>query len=92
MELISIKQIKIDEIVKLLIEKGIDINQIDEQGRNALHLALTRDHKEIVLLLIEKGIDINQTNKDGFNALHLACEEGHLEVVQILIEKGIKNN
>ena len=48
------------EVVELLIEKGIDINQTNKDGRNALHLATERGHKEIVQLLIEKGIHLNQ--------------------------------
>jgi ankyrin repeat protein len=80
------------EIVQLLIEKGIDINQTDEDGRNALHWASANGHKEIVQLLIEKGIDINQTDEDGENALHLATSNGHKEIVQLIIEKGIDIN
>ena len=70
------------EVVKLLIEKGIYINQTDSNGWNALHWASEKGHKEIVQILIEKGIDINQTNKDGQNALHLASERNHKGIVQ----------
>ena len=58
------------EIGRLLIEKGIDINQKDWLGVNALHLASKKGHLELVRLLIEKGIDVNQTTKDGCNALN----------------------
>ena len=75
------------EVVKLLIEKGIDINQIDIFRHNALHWA---SNVEVVKLLIEKGIDINQTDKNGWNALHWASKRGHKEIEQILIDKGLK--
>ena len=42
------------EIVRFVIEKGIDINHTEKDGRNALHLASENDHKEMVQLLIEK--------------------------------------
>ena len=35
-------------------EKGIDINQRNKRGKNALHLASWNGHKEVVQLLIEK--------------------------------------
>ena len=80
------------KIQKLLIEKGIDINQKSKDGSNALHLASKKCHKEIVELLIEKGIDINQTDNDGRNALHWASFQGHSEIVKLLIAKGIDIN
>ena len=76
--------------VELLIEKGININQTNENGENALYLASRWGKTEVVKLLIEKGIDINQTDEDGYNALHLASRRGQTEVVKLLIEKGIK--
>ena len=39
--------------IKLLIEKGIDINQSDRNGWNALHIASRQGHKDIVQLLIK---------------------------------------
>ena len=69
----------------MLIRKGINLNQIDQDGRNALHFASRQGHKDIVQILIEKGIDINQTDNFGQNALHLAFENGKIEIIQILI-------
>jgi ankyrin repeat protein len=77
------------DIVNLLLERGIDINQKDEDGRNALHLASWYGHQETVQLLIENRIDIKQTDEFGLNALHLASRYGHSVIVQILIKKGM---
>ena len=78
------------EIVKLLIEKGIDINQINKYGSNALLLASWNGHKDIVQILIAEGIYIFQTNRNGQNALHFASQRGHKEIVKLLIKKGLK--
>lgn len=72
------------DIVKLLIEKGADVNIQDKNGQTALTLALSKgigiiqkrfieneDYLEIARLLIEKGADINAKNKDGFTAAQL---------------------
>ena len=75
-----------------LNRKGIDFNQQDSDGYNALHFASSRGHIEIVQLLLEKGIDINQTTSNRWNALHLALREDHLEIALLLIVKAININ
>ena len=77
------------EIVNLLLEKGIDINQTDEYGKNALHLASWYGHIDIVQLLIEYRFDFNQTDEYGLNALHLASRYGQIAIVQLLIKRGM---
>ena len=71
---------------------AIDINQANEYGNNALHLASSRGHIDLVKFLVEKGIKINEKNNDGWNALHLASWKGHKGIVELLIEKGININ
>ena len=43
-----------------ILNKGIDINIADEQGRTAAMLATYRNFSEIVKVLIEHGADINR--------------------------------
>ena len=75
------------EIVKLLIEKGIDIKKKDSRGNNALHLASLHGHKEMVEFLINSDIDLNEKDNDGLNALELASISGHDEIVELLRPK-----
>ena len=82
-----------EEIVKLLIKKRVDVNQVSEYGQNALFLASNQGHVEIVRLLIENGIYVNYIDPHtGQNALHFASINGSLEIVKLLIEKGIDIN
>lgn len=53
------------EIVKLLVEKGANINIQDEHGRTALHIASVNGRLEMVKLLVEKGADIKVKNNKG---------------------------
>jgi hypothetical protein len=55
------------EVVKLLIEKGADINQADKYGHTPLYWASDHGHLELVKLLIEKGADITQADSDYLN-------------------------
>ncbi len=66
----------------MLLCKGIDLNEKDNDGKNALHLASFFGQKEVVELLINRGIDLNCKDKYGQNALHLASENAHKEIVE----------
>jgi len=45
-------------LMTLLLNKGADINAVDNDGETALSLAITRSQRENVLFLIEKGADV----------------------------------
>ena len=67
------------EIVRLLIEKGIDVTQADDDGDNALILLrLNSTSKQIQAqvadLLISKGIDIEHKNNEGNTAADISKE------------------
>ena len=48
-----------EAIVKLLIEKGADVNAWGGRYENALQAALDACHEATAKLLIEKGADVN---------------------------------
>ena len=75
------------EIVKILIEKNIDINIPNNDGWTPLNTACIQGHKEIVKILIEKDIDIDIPNNDGWTPLNTACFFGHTEIIKMLTEK-----
>ena len=56
---------KQEEIVKSLIEKGININKKNNEGNTALHLAYLKNYKEIINILEENGIDTNIRNNNN---------------------------
>lgn len=57
------------QMVVLLVKRGADLNVIDIEGCNALHLAAQLGHTPIVAYLIAKGMDIDQPNANGMTAL-----------------------
>ena len=77
------------EIVKLLLEKGANVNAQDNDiGYTVLHRASMAGHLEVAKLLLDKGANINAQDIFSETALHLATVSGHLEVVKLLFEKG----
>ena len=76
-----------EQVVRLLIEKGADVNACDADGNYALHHALENGHEQVARLLIEKGADVTACDANGNPALHYASNNGDEQVVRLLIEK-----
>lgn len=76
------------EIVKLLIDKGADINIKNDDDRTPLYQASIWDYKEIAEILIDKGADINVKDKNGETPLFGATFSCKDETAKILIIKG----
>ncbi|MCJ1246909.1 Ankyrin repeat domain-containing protein 44 [Trapelia coarctata] len=76
-----------------LVEKILDtlndgIDEPDEFGNTALHLAAGSGFPDIVRLLIKKGANIQVSNEGGATPLHRAIRSEHLPTVAILLEAG----
>jgi len=63
-------------VVRLLVERGINLDQKDERGRNALLLICAQFKNgsgllELVRLLVENQIDVNSRDNGGFSVLEI---------------------
>ena len=77
------------EIVKWLIEAGIEVNALGGiAGGNALTEAAEGGHVEVVKCLLRHGAEMNLT-KSEWNPLFAAIVSGHMEVVKVLLKAGI---
>ena len=76
-----------EEVVKILLAAGADINKTDHQGQTALHIASFKDHTHIVDLLLDRGADPNVVDVSGQTALHDAAWWGHKNMVKILLAR-----
>ena len=57
------------ECLKLLIEAGADVNEVDDCGNSAVHYSTRCGTAECLKLLIEVGADVNLSNNEGYTAL-----------------------
>jgi ankyrin repeat protein len=76
------------KLVRNKIVRRFLIDETDEYGTTALHLASLNGHKNIVELLTKSKSMINKKNSFTETPLYLACLKGNKDVVQLLIEKG----
>jgi ankyrin repeat protein len=73
-------------VVKLLMERGANINATGYAGSTALYLAAGGGHEEVVALLLNKGAHANSRDNDGRTPLMRACGWGDLGVVKVLVQ------
>ncbi len=78
--------------VKDFLDKGINVNARDINGRTALMIAVYDESKDIVEMLINAGADVNAHDKYGLTSLHWAAEKGHTNIVEMLIKAGADVN
>jgi ankyrin repeat protein len=73
------------EILKMLFEKGADVNRpIDNVNNTFLHFASLRGKLEMVKMLLNAGADVNAKNDDGETAIDLAKSQWYPEVIKLL--------
>lgn len=74
------------DLVKALLEDGIDPNTVDEIGTSALHNAAKGGHWDIARLLLEKNASPRIEDGNRATPLRLAVRAGHVEIVRLLLE------
>ncbi len=80
------------DTVKILLEKGTDLNAKNINNWTALMFATEKGHTDIVKMLLEKGTDVNAKDDNGYTALIIASYNKHTEIVRMLLENGADVN
>ncbi|KAL6514888.1 hypothetical protein OROGR_020467 [Orobanche gracilis] len=62
------------ELVRIILESGVDVNIRNVQNTIPLHVALARGAKSCVGLLLSAGANCNMQDDDGDNAFHIAAD------------------
>jgi len=80
-------------IANYLIEKGANVNAMDQNGSTPLRDAIRGKDRDpgLILHLILKGADVNGSSS-GMAYLHLIVFSGDIEVAKLLIDHGANIN
>jgi len=81
------------DVVKLLVERGADVNLKGEAWYTPLHCAAYYGHLDVAKFLLEHGADITPFKAQGHNtALHSAASGGHIEMAKLFVARGVDIN
>ena len=80
------------EGVRVLLERGADINKTDNHGETPLLGASRNGHLNVVRVLLAGGADINKADNNGITPLWIASSLGRVNVVKLLLREGADIN
>jgi RNA polymerase primary sigma factor len=68
------------------IQRGVDVNARDGEGRTPLMISALRGHVDLCRMLLEGGADATLVDSDGNDALRLAVSSGHSGPTAVILE------
>jgi ankyrin repeat protein len=77
------------DVVKLLLEKGADLEAKTQWGGTPLYVTAFRGQLEVAKYLVSKGADINIVTTDGWTPLTKCAELGHIQLAKFFINQGV---
>ena len=78
--------------VKLLLDRGVNIEATEMRGQTALHWAAYYGHLVVVNFLLSRGASVNAKDFRGKTPLRMAAKYGHLETASCLLMQGAELN
>ncbi|MGG6298307.1 protein kinase domain-containing protein [Leptolyngbya sp. AN02str] len=94
-----------EQVVKLLVEHGADVNAQNADGWTILNVAIDAlpwlgpDNDEsrpeverVIKLLLDRGANVNATNRFGYTPLDSAVERNNVAIAKLLLDKGADIN
>jgi ankyrin repeat protein len=76
-----------DNIVQLLISKGVNIHSKDKQRLSPLHLAAANGHCKVIETLLDRAANINARGPQEKTPLRIASDHGELDAVRLLVSR-----
>ncbi|CAH0050901.1 unnamed protein product [Clonostachys solani] len=64
------------------------LDQKDDDGNTALHLATENGHVSAIYKLLCAGAEVDQCDDKYHTALHIAARTGNVEIIQLLLDFG----
>lgn len=81
---------RMDEpIVKMLITKGCDVNNLDKLKQDPLKLAIEQQNLAFIKLLLKAGASTSNSKKRANLLLMMSCDFGDPDLFASLVEKGV---
>lgn len=73
------------DMLRLLLEKGADVNYVSDDGETPLSMAVENDKLEYVEILLENGANVDYPNSYGETPLQAAVTYGYEKLIDLLL-------
>jgi ankyrin repeat protein len=77
-----------EKVVELLLQRGVQTEVQNEDGRTPLSIAAMLGFSNITKTLLANGADPTTTDNDGYTPLALATRHGHIHTVLSMLSNG----
>ncbi|AJA90220.1 ankyrin [Borreliella chilensis] len=77
------------EIIKILVDYGINLNQIDETGHSPIFWAIYTNNEKAFEFLKESGADLSSTLENRKTPMQAAIETENIKLIKSLAKKKI---
>ena len=77
------------EVVRALVEHGMDVAARADNGWTPLHVASSCGSVEVLRILVEHGADVTARADNGWTPLHVASSCGSVDVARFLVNHGV---
>jgi ankyrin repeat protein len=75
-------------VAEFFIQRGADVNKLNQDGETPLSLASGHGRLEIAHLLLRSGSNVDTKDRNGSTPLHKAAQNGHLDIMTLLLDSG----
>lgn len=69
-----------------LIKSGAPINEANEEGETAFHVAARHGNMHTAIMLLMEGAEFTHVNKNGENVMHIITKECHFSLAQRVLQ------
>lgn len=80
------------QMVLNLLANGAGVDEINDVGTTALHVAAAGDQLDIARILLERNSALDLVSSIHATPLHAACRAGHTDIALALIDQGANPN
>jgi hypothetical protein len=90
-EHLSINIFKNNTIMKLIIDKTIDLENEDQYGYRPIHYICQYSTPEMIKYIIDKGVNLESKTNEGMRPIHLICRFSTQEIIDYILSKGVNH-
>ena len=76
------------DMIKLLLDKGLDVNSLTLAKQNLLAMACWENRTDLIKLLLERGVNVNQEDHSGHTAICNSIANENDEALELLTAAG----